>query len=174
MAPLSPDNTERFNVYYTAGAHQHSMQIRTDSMSPATLGGYVDTLLTELTSLMSATTIDYVTYAASGSTIANIVTTGIEANTYGSGTPSVLNRPLYINFVGRSTGGRRVRMAVMATTDLAADFRFVAGENAHIDAAIAQLNAVTGAWLAIDGIKAVWKSYANTGMNAYWQRKERP
>jgi len=174
MAPLPVNNTPVYEVFYTNGTHQHSSQIRVGTISPATLGSELDALYTGFTGKMYATAIDFVTFRPAGSTVSNIVTTGIEGNTYGSGTPAQLNRPLYIDFVGRSTGGRHTRFTIFGCNDLGTDYRFVAGEDVAVDATITLLNASTQAWFAIDGLKAIWKSYANTGLNSYWQRKERP
>jgi len=174
MAPLPQNNTPTFELYYTTGGNQHSQQVRTGSMSPATFGTVMDLYYTGLASKLYSVVIDFVTFRAAGSTIANIVTTGIEGNTYGSGSPSSLNEPLYVDFIGRSSGGRRTRLTQFGCSDLATDYRFVAGESAAIDATIAFLNAQTNIFYAVDGLKAIWKSYANTGLNSYWQRKQRP
>jgi hypothetical protein len=174
MAPLPTNNTPVYDLYYTNGGNQHTQQVRTGVLSPAAFGTIMDLYYTGMASKLYATSIDFVTFRPAGSTIANIVTTGIEGNTYGSGTPSPLNEPLYVDFVGRSSGGRRVRFTQFGCNDLAADYRFVAGESAVIDAAIAFINTTSNAWYAIDGLKGIWKSYANTGLNAYWQRAQRP
>jgi hypothetical protein len=174
MAPLPYNNTPIYEVFYTVNGHQHSYQVRTGVISPAAFGTVVDAFHIALGTLMYPTVIDYVTFQPSGSNVSNIVTTGIEGNTYGAGTPTITNVPQYINFVGRSTGGRRVRLAVFGTTSTGTDYRFLAGEQAQVDNAIAVLNGATQAYFAIDNIKAVWKSYANAGLNAYWQREVRP
>lgn len=153
---------------------QHSFQVRTDGVSPAALGTAVDAFLDALSPLLFATIVDYVTYRPSGSTVANIVTTGIEGNSYGSGTGTAQNVAGYVDFVGRSSGGRRVRLAVFGVNNIGTDYRFVAGENADVTAARAVLNGTANTFIAIDGIAAVWKSYANAGFNARWQREIRP
>jgi hypothetical protein len=163
-----------FELFYTNGGNQHSQQMRTGVLSPATFGTVMDLYYTGLASKLYSTTIDFVTFRSAGSNVSNIVTTGIEGNVYGSGAPSTLNEPLYIDFVGRSSGGRRVRFTQFGCNDLATDYRFIAGESAAVDATIAFMNASSNAWYAIDGLKAIWKSYANTGLNSYWQRKQRP
>lgn len=173
MAPLPIDNTPRFKVFYTNCSVQHVMDIRSPD-SPFAFGLNVDDLLNALLTVLTPTVIDEVQWAPSGSNIFNNVVTGIEGNTYGAGAISTLYPAFYTNFVGRSTGGRRVRLAVFGTTNIAQDYRFVAGENAAIDAAIAALQVAANHFTAIDGLKPVWKTYANAGLNAYWQRKLRP
>jgi hypothetical protein len=175
MAPLPANNTERFKVFYTAGGHQHTQEIRTDGISPAALGTSLDAYYTALGTIIYTTTIDQVQYASSGSNIFNAVTTGIEGNTYGSGTPAVAGEnAYYYDFVGRSSGGRRVRFGQFGAKGLGGDYRFVAGESAELDAALVYLDATPNTWLAIDGIPPVWKTYVNAGANAYWQRALRP
>lgn len=173
MAPLPPENTERYTVFYTTGGNQHTTQVRTDSMSPSTFGTFFGAIMDALDPNLFATVIDVVTFAASGSTINNPVTSGIEGATFGTGSPTILEEPNYVDFVGRSTGGRRVRMTVFGISDLGGNFRVSAGEFGSVDTVVALLNAEPAAGFAIDGIKAIWKSYANTGLNSYWQRKQR-
>lgn len=173
MAPISPDNTPRFRVKYTNIGTQHTMDIRSTS-SPSSLGTQVDAFLTALSPKMRATVIDEVLFASSGSSVFNTVTSGIEGNTYGSGAGVLANVTQYADFVGRSSGGRRVRLAVFGIPDTSTDFRYLAGEDADIDATIAVLNGAGNTFLAIDNLPPVWKSYANAGQNAYWQRQLRP
>lgn len=176
MAPLDPTNTPRFKILYTVGAHDHASEVRGGTISPATLGVELDDLYNFLADagILFTLVVNEVQYAPSGSNIFNAVTTGIEGNSYGSGTPTTVQEPQYFDFVGRSAGGRRTRFSVFGANYLGGDFRVIAGENPGIDFCTALLNGSTGAWFAIDGLKAVWKSYANIGVNAYWQRKVRP
>jgi hypothetical protein len=173
MAPLPPNSTARFKVFYTSVGEQHTLQVRSAD-SPAAVGLNVDDLFTALSPKLFATVIDEVQFAASGSNVFNSVTTGIEGNTYGTGAGSITNVPLYIDFVGRSADGRRVRASVFGANDTGTDFRYVAGESAAIDAAVAALQAPANHWLTIGGLEPVWKNYANGGFNAYWQRAVRP
>jgi hypothetical protein len=173
MAPLPPDSTPRFKVFYTNSGQQHTMNIRSHD-SPSAFGLNVDDFLNALSGLLTATTIDEVQFAATGSNVFNPVTSGIEGNTYGSGAGSTLVRASYVDFIGRSTDGKRVRLAVFGTKDLGTDFRFVAGENADVDAAIVALSAGANHFVTISDANPIWKSYANAGFNAYWQRAERP
>jgi hypothetical protein len=147
-----------------------------DSISPATLGAELDVLYDALATagIIYQITIDEVQFAANGSNVFNTVVSGIEGNTYGSGTPTTAQVPQYFDFVGRSTDGRRVRFSVFGANYLGGDYRVVAGENPGIDVVVTLLNASVNAWFTIGGLKAIWKSYANVGVNAYWQRAVRP
>jgi len=173
MAPLPPSNTARFKVFYTNCGKQHTLQVRSAD-SPLAVGLNIDDFFQALSIVLFSTVIDEVQFAASGSDIFNAITTGIEGNTYGSGAGSITSVPVYLDFVGRSSGGRRVRATVLGVTTIGTDYRFVAGESTVIDAAVAALQAPANHWLAIDGIEPVWKTYANAGYNAHWQRAVRP
>lgn len=177
MAPLPVNGTPRFKVHYTSLGKSHVMDVRGSSaLSPAGLGTAVDNLLIPLgsSSLIYTITINDVEFSASGSNVFNPVTTGIEGNTYGIMGGGTADIPRFLNFIGRSVDGRRVRLAVYSTVNVATDYRYLAGENAGVDAAIANLTASTNAFRSISGQLTVWKSYANVGVSAYWQRKIRP
>ena len=173
MAPLPPNNTPVYEVFYTTVGHQHSAQVRTGVISPVTLGAELDALWAGLSPILKPTTIDLVTFRPAGSTVSNPVVTGIEGNTYGTGAAPVTYVPAYYDFIGRSSGGRRVRFTVFGAALDGANYRFSAGEDVHIDSTITLLNASTQAWYAIDGIKPTWYSYANAGYNSYWTRQVR-
>lgn len=173
MAPLSPSNTPRFRVFYTNVAQQHVQEYRSH-VSPSALGTLVDGFWTALAGGISATTIDEVQWAPTGSNIFNPVTTGIEGNAYGSGSGVAGGDAWYYSFIGRSSGGRRLRLYFFGGVSTANDYRFVAGEDALIDAVIAALQAAGSDLRCIDDLAPVWKSYANAGVSAYWQKRDRP
>jgi hypothetical protein len=119
--------------------------------------------------------IDRVEFAGSGSTIFNTVTTSVDGNTYGSGTPAVAGENAYFyNFSGRTSGGRRMRFYQYGAKALGGDYRFIAGESASLDSARSSIVSAAGMWLGIDGIKPSMYSYINAGADAYWQRALRP
>jgi len=143
-------------------------------LSPGALGVIVNDLFSALSPKLNTLTLDVVEFAASGSNIFNPVSTGVEGNSYGSGTSGPTSVPAYYNFIGRSSGGRRIRMAVFGATVAGGDFRFQAGEDADITAARDVLAAAGAGLMCIDGLTPLWKSYINAGSNAYWQRAVRP
>lgn len=173
LPPLPENNTPRMKVIYTVNGEEHSTTIRTGE-SPASFGTLFDAFMDALAPELYLVTISEVQYAPSGSDIFNAVTTGIEGNTYGSGAGAYEQKAWYIDFIGRSAGGYRVRSAIYGIRTMAGDFRYLAGENASVDAAIAIIQQADDTWLAKDNVKAVWKRYANTGVNAHWQRALRP
>lgn len=149
------------------------MELRSHD-SPSFIGSFVQAFLTAGDALFFASVIDSVDFAADGSNVFNAVTTGAEAFTWGSGAGTVEQIPLYINFIGRTSGGRRVRLAVFGLGVSAVDYRFLATENADVDAMRAELVTAGGLLRGIDDLTPVWKTYANTGFNAYWQKAVRP
>jgi len=172
MAPLPPSNTARYKFHYTITSYSHTTQLRTN-VSPAVAGLVFSNIVTALTAECYLSVLDYVEFAANGSNIFNIVTTGYEAMTWGTGAPLPTQVGDYYDFIGRSTGGRRTRVTIFGAKNKGINFRFTAGENASIDAAIAQLVASSANLYAIDGLSAVWKTYANGGTNAHWQKEVR-
>jgi len=173
MAALPPESTARFRVHYTIGNLQHTMELRSGA-SPSGLGTLVAHFLSELDGAIGAMIIDFVEWAASGSTIFNSVVTGIEGSTFGTGTITADVRAHAYNFIGRSPGGRRVRIMVFGAVALGTDFRFIAGENVAVDAGRQALVDAGSNLLCIDGLQPVWKSYVNTIVNAHWQKALRP
>jgi hypothetical protein len=173
MAALPENNTARYRLHYTSGGNQHSMQIRSGT-SPAFFGGMMNDFLTALGSAVYTITVDFVEWSAALSNVFNNVTTGIETNTYGAGIPVAENRAYALNFIGRTAGGRRVRLMVFSPTVLTADYRYIRGEGASIDAARDVLVNAGSQITGIDGLVPIWKTYVNTLSNAYWQKELRP
>jgi len=174
MAPLPPNSTARYRVSYTVGGEAHDFQVRHNTVSPSAFGTWANDFLTALAPTLNAVTISGVELALSGSNIFNPVSVTIVNNTYGSGAGGGSAIPNFINFIGRTSGGRRVRLALFGNKNDATDYRFLSGENAAIDAAIVELQSDPDIAIGIDGLTPVWYNYANAGVNAYWQRAIRP
>lgn len=172
---LPANNTARYKIFYTVGGHQHVQEVRVGVVSPSALGTALDAYYTAINDQLYTVTIDEVQYAGSGSDIFFAVSSGIEGNNYGGGTPAVAGENAYfLNFSGRTSGGRRMRFYQYGPKGLGGDYRFVAGENADLDAGVAAIVGTPNMWLGIDGVKPAMKSYINAGVNAYWQRNLRP
>lgn len=174
MAPLPVDNTARTVVRYSSGGNTHDLVVRhANTAAPTAIGTAVDAFLTALDpNLWGMVVLDAIRYPVN----VNISTPsilGIEGNTYGAGSPSTEQEPDYIDFVGRSIAGRRVRVTVFGPTDLGGNYRVSIGEFASIAAALTALTSDADVFWAIDGTVPNWKSYANTGVNSYWQKQQR-
>lgn len=174
MAPLPHNNTAIFYVDYTVINVQHTFELRaTGGLSPASLGTFLNTFLGHLSADILSLTVNLVRFAAAGSNVSNPVTTGIEGTVYGSGAGTPDSVPAFLNFIGRSTGGRRVRLAVFGYKTNFSNFRLLNSEDTHVADAVGDLNGLANGALAIDGIKPVWYPYANVGFSAYWIRQVR-
>lgn len=173
MAALPPSNTPRFKFEYTVNGEGHDFTVRSHA-SPGAIGTEIDAFLDFLAPELYALVITSVSFAADGSNIFLPVTTGIEGNSYGSGAGVYEQKAWYVDFIGRSVAGRRWRLAVYGIRTLATDFRYIAGENLSITAAIASLNDAGSTLVAIDDAEVNVYLYANVGVNAHWQRALRP
>lgn len=175
MAPLPVESTARYVVHYSSGLNEHTQLWRSGGpASPSAMATFLDAVWTALDGLLFAATITDLVFYANGSVVGNpVVAPAFVGQTYGvNGTPSNTNQALYLDFIGRSAGGRRVRQAFFSPSSLDQTWRFKPGESANVDAAQALIDA-NADLVAIDGLPVVWKTYANVGFNAYWQRANR-
>lgn len=174
MSSLPQDNTARYKLFYHVGVYNHVVQVRAAGVhSPSSFGTAMDNLLTAFGTDIYQMGVDKVEFAASGSNVFNVVTSGIEGNVYGSGSVTGLLAPQFIAFQGRSSGGHRVRLSIYGIKPEENDYRFEPGDNSNVDAAIAVIQTPSAFFKAIDGVTPSWYDYANTGFNAYWQRRLR-
>lgn len=174
MAPLPQSNTPRYRIVYNTGENEHTLQIRHAATVSTTLAGQqIADFLTQIEPLLGEITIVRAEAAAAGS---NVFVPAFWPGdpTYGSGDPGAINEPAFISFVGRSTGGRRIRVFVFGISAVTqADYRLSEGESAVVAAALGSLESGPDFWQAIDGLQPVWNRYANMGFNAHYQRKAR-
>ena len=174
MAPLPPENTARYWVDYSVGGINHSFQVRFDgTTSPSALGSTLNAFLNTLAPLLNQIIIEGVRFAPEGTNISNPVVTGIEGNTYGVGTPAANETADFLNFVGRTAGGRRVTLAIYGILEVDDFYRLNASESTIVASAVAILNGEEGLFLGIDGLNPVWKPYVNNAASGYWQRNLR-
>lgn len=173
MAPLPPNNTPRFRWHYTTMGHQHTIQLRSHE-SPGFLGGLMDNYFSALGVTCAGIVLDNVEFAPSGSDIFNPVVTGIEGTLYTGGSFLPENEAWAYTFIGRTTGGRRVRITQYGALFLGNDYRIIAGESSPIDAAIAVLVGASGSIRGIDDLTPVWKTYVDCQVNDHWVKQLRP
>jgi hypothetical protein len=160
-------------VNYTASNHDHSFQIRS-AQSPAVIGTHIQNFLITLAPVLFVLVVNDVEWAPAGSDVFNPVVTGAEGYTVGTGTPSAPTlEPLAYNFIGRTSGGRRVRRAIFGAVTGAANYRFSPGEQGDIDNAVNVLQAAGSTLLGIDGIAPIWKDYVNVKYFDHWVQEIR-
>jgi len=173
VAPLPVDGTPRYKVFYTTVGKQHVQDWRS-GLSPAAMSVDLANFWSAISAKLHSVVIDDVQFAASGSNIFNSVAMPFVGTTYGSGSGIVGEVPYFVSFIGRSSDGRRSRVYFYGSNALGGDYRYVAGEDTAVDATVAALRAAGTDLQTISGLVPVWKSYANAGASAYWQRKIRP
>lgn len=175
MAPLPPESTARYIVHYSQGGNEHTQVYRVSGpTSPSAMETFLDDLWTAIAANLLACTITGVGFIADGSTIENPVSMPtFVGQTYGSGAGSTVQGTGFINFVGRSTGGRRVRLAFFGSNVVDETFRIDAAADSDVADAINDLQTNTVDLCAIDGLEILWKPYVNFGYNAHWQRAKR-
>lgn len=180
MAPLPVNNTARFWVDYRANGRAHTLMARYNGSAEPDVS-FVEGLDDWLIACNGLMPTDWQfigwRYAVQGSDI-SVPYAGVPTTFAGIRTPAAYEAPAFISFIGRSPGGRRVRLYLLGAGfdpaeagGQASDYRIYATENAAVDGAIDALIA----WdpVAVDQQGANWKSYVNAGFNAYWQRTVR-
>lgn len=175
MAPLPPNTTARLFVDYTTCKHQHTIVCRYDAPNtPADAMDAVSSLWTALDTFIYLATVDGARFQEAGSDVSvDVAWTGDP--TYGDENGPEEASAWFVDYVGRSLGGRRVRVSTFGFKLVSYEhiYRVQTGDIAAVDAGQAALDAAEGAFLAIDGGEPIWKTYANIGANAYWRNKIR-
>lgn len=154
---------------------KRTMQFRTNEVvSDATVESAIKAFLNPLVSIIHQTVVfGTLRRAERLSNVSNPVPwTVMTGGVSGIMNPTIY--PRYISFIGRSRGGRRVRIFVYGTSiAVTDDYRLNFSESSAIEASLAALNSPSSIFMAIDGTRPIWKAYANQGYNAYHQRKRR-
>lgn len=175
MAPLPFNNTNVLFVDYSTTINDHTLLCRFDADDTgADAMATVDAFLTALSPQLGDILINGARVQLLGTNVSFDVTwTG--AVGYGDGTQTPASDAIFVDFVGRSSDGRRVRAAVFGTKTLTGgdNYRAVPGEVAAFDDARDILEGTGAAFLTISGLVPIWKQYANTGVNAYWRNHNR-
>lgn len=171
MTPLPSNNTAVLFVDYATSGEQHTMQLRYGESSTAVDAMTVlNDFLTALEPSFTTIEINGARNRAEGSTITlPLAWTGDPS--FG-GPPGVHSQSAwYLDFIGRSIAGKRVRLTVFGCKQMEDagenDYRVPASGNV-LDA-IEVLRAASDVLVAIDGEEIIWYDYANIGVNAYWR-----
>ena len=175
LAPINPNNTQRYWVDYTTCGEQHSLQCRAVStVTDADAGATMAAFLNAVSVWTRLITIDGFRRAAPGSNVTTSVTWPGSA-TYGSGAGSHYETAQYVDFIGRGPTGRRVRASVFGVnfSSLGGDYRISSAESPAVAAAIAELTSDAEIFVDVEYEIPVWHPYANCGVNAYWRNKVR-
>lgn len=175
MAPLPPDSTGRLFIDYETCGYDHTALIRLGAgVTPADGADEFNTLITGITGLFYLSTFLGARFAPAGSNIANPVTADWPVS-WGSGAGPAYATAQFVDFIGRSLDGRRVRFSLFgaALEQFNNRFRVPAADSTAVNNGVTTLNAAEGTFVSINGFQPVWKQYANIGPNAYWRNKVR-
>src|SRR5215207_4897054 len=174
LPPLPPSNTIRYFADYSTATVSHTAIIRANAVaSPANIGALLNSIFTSFSNVASAITFHTLRVAVVGSDVTNPVVSGFEGTIYGAGGESEASRVTSLNFVGRSSGGRRVRFSLFGYTGPISSWRLTNSENVNVAAINATMVSAVNSFYSIDGIKPLWYPYANVSFNAYWQKELR-
>jgi len=175
MAPLPPESTPRYIVHTTVGGKEHVQLWRSQPpASPASMELFLIDVWTAVSPMLLLTQITAVGFIADGSTIENAVSMpSFVGQFYGTGSPSNIQSVGFLDFVGRSAGGRRARYAFWCPDFTDESFRVTGAERTEVDDVIDLIQTNGVDLVCIDGLVPVMKPYANWGYNAHWQRASR-
>jgi len=167
--------TARYYVDYEGLSGKHTMMFRfAPEVTDTEARTRITAVLTQLKTTVPASTVfNGLRRAAAGSafsfpiTWTNIVGTNATV-------PTANQYPQFISYVGRDVAGTRVRVTVHGVSGGPdTDYRYLENEQASVAAALVALRATGPSILTKGGLVPFWNSYANTGYNAYFQRKRR-
>jgi hypothetical protein len=170
MPPLNPNSTARVKVIYENAIAQHVSLIRVfEAASVPVATDAFEALTTALTGLLSVGVVTGVQFAAQGSDIfTDVPASTLLGHNWGTGLTTEENNAVALNFIGRSTTGRRVRWALFGYNGATSAYRLTSLESSAVAAAVAILEADADVFQAIDGSNPVWKPYANVKAFDHW------
>lgn len=175
LAPIDPNNTQRFWLDYSTCQFPHTLQCRAGSTVTASdAGGIMAAFLASIESQIYLLTVTGFRSAAPGTNI-TVPEVWPGASTYGDDEGPKYASAQYIDFVGRGPTGRRARAAVFGAINLqvGSDYRVSESESTAVTDGIAALTADGDIFLDVEYEVPVWHRYMNCGVNAYWRNKIR-
>jgi hypothetical protein len=177
MTPLPDNSNDRYVVQYLGANDSYSMLFRASAAgapNPDVITGIRTFITAMLPVMFDDVTFTGVQYIAAGTGFANPVSGWTALVGTAAGNQATRENPAFVAFIGRGTTGRRVRHYFYESNIVPdANYRIVIGDNSVIDAALAVLNGAGWPCRDIASTKPLYKSYVNTGYNAYKQRRLR-
>lgn len=175
MAPTPDTFTERYMLDYEGPTGKHTLMFR---FVPGILLADATARITAIVNTMRAfvvpaTSFNQLRRASAGSPFSfNVDWTPIVGT---SATPiTSKDYPQFVTWLGRDSSGKRVRWTLHgASIEPDADYRLLGSENTSVQAVINALKATGPSVLTVTGLVPFINPYANTGYNAYFQRKRR-
>lgn len=183
MAALPDNNTGRYFVDYLANGREHTVMFRYAAGAAPNAPGiaFLESCREFLDTMAAAMPTDYAMvaarYSASGTNFTIPLTAPLIENA-GAVTPNLSDAPSYWNFIGRTLGGRQVKLMMLGVGDDASEpnaqgknYRLTSAERPTVAAAIGVLN--SSGQVAIDNLDPTWYAYVNLGYHSYWTRRLR-
>lgn len=177
MAALPAHNTSRVWVDYNDGINDHSMMVRwtaASSDSSTALGVLAD-FFAELDTLLYATTITGARVALVGSDVTNPVVWPGDAG-YGTGVMPGANAPRQVMWEGKDNSGHRWKLSLFGMNVTTPNkFRFVQGDDTHLDAARAILGTAlsNGTLVSINVKNVLLKLFMSVNFNNHFEAGQR-
>lgn len=175
MAPLPPNSTARYFLDYETCGFDHTLIMRAHgTRDDEAAVEMIVSILDAIHDLIFEYNILGWRYQADVSDVSEELTwTG--ATTYGGSAGVAYQTAQYIDFVGRSADGRRVRAAFFGTTfsEQGNDYRVSPTEQPAVGDVIGILSSSDPYFVTVSSEIPSWKNYANCGVNAYWRNKVR-
>lgn len=175
MAPLPPNNTVRLWVQYQgpAGIHEVMFRFVTGTNVADATAAAVDICTAMAVALTEDTEFNGARYSAAGSNISLPVPWTPIAGT-NVDTMDESEFPNFIDWIGRDDTGHRVRWALNGIPlNPDGDYRLFGSDDAGVQAVIDALSDPDNGIVTIAEQPPVVYQYADTGRNAYFQRKRR-
>jgi hypothetical protein len=158
-------------VDYEVGSFNHTLQIRhTIDTTPEDVVLAFNDFISACGILFHSSTFVSARFAAGGSNISAPLA-GTWPVGWGDTPASRVDSANYVDFIGRSVDGRRVRLAIFGAKNqnLGDDYRMNSAESAPMLAGVNELNSHPGIFVSINAFQPLWYPYANLGTNAYWR-----
>lgn len=176
MTPLPADSTARVKIKYTTCGTEHTVQVR--FVAPHTVAEVITAFSNFVHDRESLFYLSSVIDVQVAEVLSNVFNSygGDWPTAWGSGAGSVAAAGQFLDFIGRSTDGRRARLALFgAKVVLDSDglYRLLSADDTNIADMVNILATATGLFLSINGFQPVWKPYADSGLNAYWRNHTR-
>lgn len=177
MASLPSNNTGVLFLDYSTCLENHTAQVRFgDAGTPADCMIVLDEMLTAMVAFLYQVDIIGARVRLEGENVTNPVTWTGDAS-YGGDPGPHYGTAQFVDFVGRSGDGRRVRMEFFGAQAYfdggGDDYRFQSADFPFVANCLASLTSKTGCAVSISGLSVSWKSYGNGGVNAYWRNRVR-
>jgi len=175
MAPLPENNTPRLKLTYQNAVTAHDVIFRMVADTDVDeLESTLSTLLPGLDSLLHFAEITAVQFAADGSDFFFPRPTSLLLGaTFGVDPATLDTNARFLQFGGRSTGGRRTKAYFFGYKGPISAYRVTSAESTAVADAVAAFNDNAILFTAIDGLQTTWYPYANTKENDHWVHRAR-